>query len=132
LALYVSTFSEFRKQGKLVRIGTFIDHFTNPDALKVSRPRCNRVANRVLRFHTSDQRCPIGKHRKIDLIMQRPIWSLLSAHPEYDLAEVATSFEVALCGPRLGEGKTPIDDHLKLFFLDELEEIRQLAEVLWF
>jgi hypothetical protein len=64
--------------------------------------------------------------------MRRPIWRLLSAHPEYDLAEVAAAFEMALRGPRLGEGKAPIDDYLKLFFLDELDEVSQLAEVLWF
>jgi hypothetical protein len=56
----------------------------------------------------------------------------LSAHLEYDLAEVAASFEVALRCPRFCQGKTPIYDHLKFFFLDEVEEVSQLAEVLWF
>ena len=55
----------------------------------------------------------------------------LSAHHEYDLAEVAASFEVALRCPRFCQGKTPIDDHLKFLFLDEVEEVSQLAEVLW-
>ena len=45
---------------------------------------------------------------------------------------MAASFEMMLRGARFGEGKTPIDDHLKLFFLDEIEEVSQLAEVLWF
>jgi hypothetical protein len=56
----------------------------------------------------------------------------LSAHLEYDLAEVAAPFEVALRGPGFCQGKTPINDHLKLFFLDEVEEASQLAEILWF
>ena len=38
-------------------------------------------------------------------------------------------FEMALCGARLGEGKTPIDNHLKCFVLDELENVRELTEV---
>ena len=45
---------------------------------------------------------------------------------------MAASFEVALRCPRFCQGKTPIDDHLKFFFLDEVEEVSQLAEVLWF
>jgi hypothetical protein len=45
---------------------------------------------------------------------------------------VAASFEVELCCPRFCQGKTPIDDHLKFVFLDEVEEVSQLAEVLWF
>ncbi len=36
---------------------------------------------------------------------------------------------MALCGARLGEGKTPIDNHLKCFVFDELENVRQLTEV---
>lgn len=55
-----------------------------------------------------------------------------SAHFEYDLAEVAASFEAALRSPCFCQAKTPIDDHLKYFFLDEVEEVSQLAEVLWF
>jgi len=47
----------------------------------------------------------------------------LSAHLEYDLAEVAASFEVALRCRRFCQGKTPIDDHLKFVFLDEVEEV---------
>ena len=35
---------------------------------------------------------------------------------------MAASFEVALRCRRFCQGKTPIDDHLKFFFLDEVEE----------
>ena len=56
----------------------------------------------------------------------------LSAHLEYDLAEVAASFEVALGCPRFCQGKTSIDDHLKFSFFDEVEEVGELAEVLRF
>jgi hypothetical protein len=45
---------------------------------------------------------------------------------------VAASFEVALHGLRFCQGKTPIDDHLKFSFLDKVEEVGQLAEVLRF
>jgi hypothetical protein len=41
---------------------------------------------------------------------------VLSAHLEYDLATVVAAFEVALRCPRLCQGKTPIDNHLKIFF----------------
>jgi hypothetical protein len=34
--------------------------------------------------------------------------------------------------PALLPGKTPMDHHLKFLFLDEVEEVSQLAEVLWF
>jgi hypothetical protein len=57
---------------------------------------------------------------------------VLSAHLEYNLAEVAASFEVALRCPRFRQGKTPIDDHLKFSFFDEIEKIGQLAKVSWF
>jgi hypothetical protein len=56
----------------------------------------------------------------------------LSAHLEYDLAEVAASFEVALRCPRFRQGKTPIDDHVKFFFFHEVEEVDQLVEGRWF
>jgi hypothetical protein len=56
----------------------------------------------------------------------------LSAHLEYDLAEVAAAFKVALRCPRFFQGKTPVDDHLKFLFLDEVEKVSQLAEILWF
>ena len=38
-------------------------------------------------------------------------------------------FEMALRGARLGEGKTPIENHLKRFVFDEIENVRQLTEV---
>jgi len=44
----------------------------------------------------------------------------LSAHREYDLAEVAASFEVALRSRRFCRGKTPIDNHLKFSFFDKV------------
>jgi hypothetical protein len=49
------------------------------------------------------------------------IATALSAHLEYDLAEVVAAFEMALRGSRFCQGKTPIDDHLKFFFLHEVE-----------
>ena len=53
----------------------------------------------------------------------------LSAHLEYDLAEVAASFEVALRCPCFCQGKTPIDDQLKFAFFDEVKEVSQLAKI---